>query len=70
MQHLVLAFPDQDVTDAEHAAFTRYFGEPEIFHQKIIRSERVKEIFRISNVDEAGVPMPPDHPVAQQVALA
>jgi alpha-ketoglutarate-dependent taurine dioxygenase len=70
MQHLVLVFPDQHVTDAEHVAFTRYFGEPEIFHQKIIRSERVKEIFRVSNVDEAGVLMPPDHPVAQQVALA
>ncbi len=70
MEHLVLVFPDQHITDAEHVAFTRYFGEPEIFHQKIIRSERVKEIFRVSNVDENGVLMPPDHPVAQQVALA
>jgi alpha-ketoglutarate-dependent taurine dioxygenase len=70
MEHLVLVFPDQHVTDAEHVAFTRYFGEPEIFHQKIIRSERVKEIFRVSNVDENNILMPPDHPVAQQVALA
>jgi alpha-ketoglutarate-dependent taurine dioxygenase len=70
MEHLVLVFPEQRVTDAEHVAFTRNFGEPEIFHQKIIRSERVKEIFRVSNVDENGVLMPPDHPVAQQVALA
>jgi taurine dioxygenase len=70
MEHLVLVFPDQHVTDADHVAFTRYFGEPEIFHQKIIRSERVKEIFRVSNVDEEGNLMPPDHPVAQQVSLA
>lgn len=70
MEHLVLVFPGQHVTDREHVAFTRYFGEPEIFHQKIIRSERVAEIFRVSNVDENGVLMPPDHPVAQQVALA
>jgi alpha-ketoglutarate-dependent taurine dioxygenase len=70
MEHLVLVFPDQHVTDAEHVAFTRYFGEPEIFHQKIIRSERVKEIFRVSNVDEDNNLMPPDHPVAQQVSLA
>jgi alpha-ketoglutarate-dependent taurine dioxygenase len=70
MEHLVLVLPEQRVTDAEHVAFTRYFGEPEIFHQKIIRSERVQEIFRVSNVDENGVLMPPDHPVAQQVALA
>jgi alpha-ketoglutarate-dependent taurine dioxygenase len=70
MEHMVLVFPGQHVTDAEHVAFTRYFGEPEIFHQKIIRSQRVKEIFRVSNVDENDVLMPPDHPVAQQVALA
>ena len=70
MEHLVLVFPDQHVTDAEHVAFTRYFGAPEIFHQKIIRSARVKEIFRVSNVDEDGVLMPPDHPVAQQLSLA
>jgi alpha-ketoglutarate-dependent taurine dioxygenase len=70
MDHLVLVFPDQHITDSEHVAFTRYFGEPEIFHQKIIRSQSVKEIFRVSNVDENGILMPPDHPVAQQVALA
>jgi alpha-ketoglutarate-dependent taurine dioxygenase len=70
MEHLVLVFPDQPVTDPEHVAFTRYFGEPEIFHQKIIRSGRIREIFRVSNVDEDNNLMPPDHPVAQQVALA
>ena len=70
MEHLVLVFPGQHVTDSEHVAFTRFFGEPEIFHQKIIRSERVKEIFRVSNVDEEGTLMPPDHPVAQQLSLA
>ena len=70
MQHLVLVFPDQHITDAEHVAFTRSFGEPEIFHQKIIRSRRVKEIFRVSNVDDDGNLMPPDHPTVKQVALA
>lgn len=70
MEHLVLVFPGQRVTDPEHVAFTRFFGEPEIFHQKIIRSGRTKEIFRVSNVDEDDNLMPPDHPVAQQVALA
>jgi alpha-ketoglutarate-dependent taurine dioxygenase len=70
MDHLVLVFPDQNVTDSEHVAFTRYFGEPEIFHQKIIRSQRVKEIFRVSNVNEDGMLMPPDDPVSQQLSLA
>src|SRR5476649_1425098 len=70
MEHLVLVFPGQHVTDAEHVAFTRCFGEPEIFHQKIIRSELIKEIFRVSNVDENNNLMPPDHPVSQQLSLA
>ncbi len=70
MEHLVLVFPEQHVTDEEHVAFTRYLGEPEIFHQKIIKSRRVPEIFRVSNVDDDGVLMPPDHPTVQQVSLA
>ena len=52
MKHLVLVFPNQPVTDAEHVAATRVFGEPEIFHQDIIKSRVQPEIFRVSNVDE------------------
>ena len=70
MRHLVLVFPDQRITDAEHVAFTRYFGEPEIFHQNIIRSKRVPEIFRVANVDDDGNLMPVDHPTVQQLSLA
>lgn len=70
MRHLVLVFPGQRVTDEEHVAFTRHFGDPEIFHQNIIRSQRVKEIFRVSNVDDDGNLMPPDHPTVKQVSLA
>ena len=70
MQHLVLVFPGQRIADGEHVAFTRHFGEPEIFHQQIIRSQRVPEIFRVSNVDDDGNLMPPEHPTVQQVSLA
>jgi taurine dioxygenase len=70
MNHLVVVLPAQQVSDAEHVAFTRGFGEPEIFHQKIIRSNRMPEIFRVSNVDDDGILMPPDHPTVKQVALA
>jgi alpha-ketoglutarate-dependent taurine dioxygenase len=70
MRFLVVVFPDQPITDEEHVAFTRFFGEPEIFHQTIIRSRAVKEIFRVSNVDDDGVLMPPSHPTVQQVSLA
>jgi alpha-ketoglutarate-dependent taurine dioxygenase len=70
MQHLVVVFPNQPITDEEHVAFTRYFGEPEIFHQTIIRSRAVQEIFRVSNVDDDGNLMPPSHPTVRQVSLA
>ena len=43
MKHLVVVFPDQQITDQEHVAFTRNFGEAEIFHQTSLhlRSDRV-----------------------------
>ena len=60
MEHLVLVFPEQHMTDEEHVRFTRHFGEPEIFHQKIIRSQRMPEIFRVSNVNDDDVLDPVD----------
>ncbi len=69
-EHLVLVFPGQKVTDEEHVAFTRYFGEPEIFHQKIIKSQRTPEIFRVSNVDEDGNLMPTSNPTVKQLSLS
>jgi alpha-ketoglutarate-dependent taurine dioxygenase len=70
MEHLVVVFPDQPITDEEHVSFTRFFGEPEIFHLKIIRSRAVPEIFRVSNVDDDGNLMPPSHTTVQQLSLA
>ena len=70
MEHLVLVFPGQHITDAEHVAFTRFLGEPEIFRQAIIKSKSVREIFRVSNVDDDGVLMPADNPTVRQLSLA
>ena len=70
MKYLVLVFPGQHMSDEEHVAFTRFLGEPEIFHQSIIKSKRVREIFQVSNVDEEGQLMPPDHPTSRQLSLA
>jgi taurine dioxygenase len=70
MEHQVLIFPEQDVSDAEHVAVSRCFGELEVHHQKIIRSNRAPEIFRVSNVDENDALMPPEDPVVSQVNLA
>ena len=70
MEHLVLIFPEQRITDADHVAFTRFLGEPEIFHQKIIKSKAIPEIFRVSNVDDEGNLMPADNPTVKQLSLA
>ena len=70
MKHLVVVFPDQPITDQEHVAFTRHFGEPEIFHQTSLslRSDRVREIFLVSNVDENDRLMKPSEPSQKQLS--
>lgn len=72
MKHLVVVFPDQPITDQEHVAFTRQFGEAEIFHQTSLhlRSDRVREIFLVSNVDEQGHLMKPSDPSQKQLSSA
>ena len=58
MAHLVLVFPGQRITDREHVRFTRQFGEPEIFHQTILKSAQVPEIFQVTNVGADGQLLP------------
>ena len=70
MEHLVLVFRDQDVTDQQHVDFTRGFGELEIHHQKIIKSTLVPEIFKVGNVDDAGKLIPPADEAVKQLTSA
>ena len=69
-EHLVLVFPDQPVTDEQQVVVTRYFGKPEVFHQSVIKSKRVPEIFRVANTDDDGKLMPPTHPTMRQLSGA
>ncbi len=68
MDHLVLVFPGQAIADAEQIAFSRGFGELEVHHQKIIRSARAPEIFRVANVDDDGTLLRPGNPIVEQLA--
>jgi len=70
MEHQVLVFPNQAISDEQHVEVTKNFGEPEVFHQNIIKSKFVKEIFRVSNTDEDGNLMPQSHPIQQQLSSA
>ena len=62
VEHCVLVFHDQAISDAEQVAFSRCFGELEIFPQGANRSVDHPEIFRVSNVGEDGALLPPDNP--------
>ena len=70
MKHLVVVFPDQQITDQQHVTFTRNFGEAEIFHQTSLhlRSEGVREIFLVSNVDEQNKLLKPSDPGQKQLS--
>ncbi len=70
MEHLVLVFPGQALTDAQHIAFARCFGDLEVHHQDIIKSQSAPEIFRLSNVDDAGNLLAADHTSIAQISLA
>ena len=54
MEHLLLIFPAQQISDDAHIAFGRRFGELEIHPSLAHRASGHKEIYRVSNVDEQG----------------
>lgn len=60
IDHHLLLFPDQDITEAEQAGFSRYFGELEIHPSAEHRSTVQQEIYRVSNVGEDGQIFPVD----------
>ena len=70
MEHLVLVFPEQSISDEQHITFGRRFGELEIHPSLAHRSSRNKEIYRVSNVDEAGNIIPPKETAWQYINLS
>jgi alpha-ketoglutarate-dependent taurine dioxygenase len=68
-EHGILVFPDQPITDEQQVAFSRRFGELEIFPQSENRSSRLPEIFRITNVGEDGRIRPVETPAARYSTL-
>lgn len=70
MEHLLLIFPDQAITDEQHIAFGRRFGPLEVHPSLAHRSSRNKEIYRVSNVDEAGNIIPAKETAWQYLNLS
>lgn len=65
----VLLFRDQPVTDEQQVAFTRHFGDMEIFPQADNRSTHLSEIFRVTNVGEDDKIRPVESPGARYSTL-
>lgn len=68
IEHSVLVFRDQRITDAEQIAFSRRFGELEIFPQAENRATAHPEIFNLTNVGEDGEILPAKHETVQFVS--
>jgi taurine dioxygenase len=68
--HPVLVFPDQPISDEQHIAFGRRFGELEIHPSVAHRSSRNEAIYRVSNVDEAGRIIPSKETAWQYINLS
>jgi alpha-ketoglutarate-dependent taurine dioxygenase len=69
MDHPVLVFPGQQITDAEQIAFARQFGALEIHPSLAHRSSSHPEIYRVANVDEANNILPPEGSAWQYLNL-
>src|ERR1041384_4670425 len=56
LEHCVLLFRDQQISEADHVRFSRYFGNPSP-HTREQEERAIAEIFVISNVEEYGKPI-------------
>jgi taurine dioxygenase len=69
MEHPMLVFPGQAITDEQQIAFARNFGELEIHPSVAHRSSAHPEIYRVSNVDERGNILPSESSEWQYMEL-
>ncbi len=56
LDHMVIFFRDQQITEQQQVDFTRHFGQP-IEHVREQKDRPIKEIFIISNVKANGEPI-------------
>jgi alpha-ketoglutarate-dependent 2,4-dichlorophenoxyacetate dioxygenase len=63
-RHGILVFPAQHVDDAQQLAFTANFGPPDVGRKKAVKgadSRIPEEMIDLSNLDENGYVIDPDH---------
>ena len=59
MEHSALVFLNRHITDEQYIVCTRCHDDLEGHRRKIVRSRFRPEIFRVSNLSDDSVPMPP-----------
>lgn len=64
-RHQLLIFPDQELDEAGMLAFTRHFGEPEIFVDPTTRTGSVPQVIALTNLDASGKPFGPGPQMAR-----
>ena len=69
MKNPVLVFGGQTITDAQQIDFAKHFGDLELHPSLAHRSSAHPEIYRVSNVDEAGRIMAPKSTAWQYLEL-
>lgn len=67
--HKVIVFPDQNLDEAAQIAFSRRFGDLEVYPQSFSAERGFPEIFMVSSVDEDGRLLAADTPRAKFLRL-
>lgn len=65
LDHVIAVFPEQEIDDDSQIAFSRRIGELELINMSALQVKGRPELYAATNIDENGVFMASDHPVAQ-----
>jgi len=63
LSHVIAVFPQQEVDDDQHIAFSRRFGELELINMSALQMDGRPEIYEATNLDRHGNIMVDDDPV-------
>lgn len=63
LSHIIAVFPEQEVDDEQHIAFSRRFGELELINMSALQMDGRPEIYEATNLDRHGNIMVDDDPV-------
>lgn len=63
LDHVIAVFPEQEIDDEQHIAFSRRFGELEMINMSALQADARPEIYQATNLDKDNNLMVDDDPV-------